>query len=239
VFDAPLWGGTPGVNLNVPVVTDANLSFIGQTPPIVGIPIDDTTSGVGDITITPMVGWHKGSLHYSAAFSVFAPTGSYQNASLDLKNRTLSALNTGKNIWSFQPVFSVTWLDPGIGWEYSGAVSVLWSTRNQATDYQNAPSLNLEGAVLKHAKNGWAYGVAGYAYQQLADDTGSGAENTKAFLGASSLQARVFGLGPVVTYSGFDVFGKDASFKLKYYSEFGTKRRFESDTVWANFSVTF
>jgi hypothetical protein len=239
VFNTQLWGGTPAFNLNIPLVFDAGLSFVGQTPPIDGIPIEDSTSGIADITVTSLVGWHSGNLHYSAAFSVFAPTGSYSIASVDVPNRTINALNTGKNIWSFQPVFTATYFDPANGLEYSGAASLLFSTRNKATDYQNAPALNLEGTIMQHTKSGWAFGASGYAYTQLSDDSGSGADSTKAFLGASSLSARVFGLGPIVTFSGATVFGQEASFKLKYFKEFGAKRRFESDVFWVNMSLAF
>ena len=238
-FDTELWGGTPAFNVNIPFVFDAGLSFVGATAPIVGVGIDDSTSGIGDITLTPMVGWHAGKMHYNAAFSIFVPTGSYSTASIDIPNGTINALNTGKNIWSFQPVFSATHFDPSTGLEFSGAASLLFSTRNKDTDYQNAPSLNLEGTILQHTKSGWAFGASGYAYQQIGDDSGSGANATRAALGASSLSARVFGLGPMVTYSGASVFGLDASFKLNYYKEFGAKRRFESDVFWLNATLTF
>lgn len=239
VFDAQLWGGTPAFNLNIPYVFDAALTFTGQTPPLVGVPVDDTTSGFGDITLTGLVGWHRGNLHYSAALSVFAPTGSYQTATINVRERTIDALNTGKNIWSFQPVLAVTHFDPGTGLEFSGAASFLFSTKNTATDYQNAPALNLEAAILQHTRSGWAFGASGYVYSQIGDDSGTGAEQTKAFLGADSLRGQVFGIGPVVTYSGANLFGQDVSFQLKYFTEFEAKRRFESDTLWLNLAVTF
>lgn len=239
VFDAQLWGGTPAINLNIPFVIDANLGFVGVTPPINGLAIHDSTSGVSDIAVTPMVGWHKGKLHYSAALTIFAPTGSYHTANIDVPGRTINALNTGKNIWSFQPVFSITHFDPATGLEFSGSASLLFSTRNTATDYQNAPTLNLEGAVLQHTKSGWAFGASGYVYQQIGDDSGAGAQSTRAALGASSLSARVLGLGPILTYSGASVLGQDVSFKFKYYKEFAARRRFESDTFWFNIAVSF
>lgn len=239
VFDAEIFGGTPAFNVNIPYVFNADLSFIGETPPIAGLPISDATSGIGDITLTSLVGWHSGNLHYSAAVSVFAPTGGYDAATIDVQGRTVSALNTGKNIWSLQPVIAMTHFDPTTGLELSGAASLLFSTRNTATDYQNAPTLNLEAAVLQHTKSGWAFGAAGYVYEQLGDDGGSGAENTKAFLGADSLRAQVFGIGPVVTYSGADVFGQTVGFSVKYFKEFSAKRRFESDTLWLNLSAAF
>jgi hypothetical protein len=239
VFDGQIWGGTPAVNINIPFVLDANLSYTAVTAPVAGVGFEDSTSGIGDITVTPMVGWHRGNLHYSAGFSIFAPTGSYKAANLSLRNREVDVLNTGKNIWSFQPVLAATHMDPATGLEFSGAASVLFSTENKTTDYQNAPAINLEAAVLQHTKSGWAFGVSGYGYGQTGDDSGKGAKNSRDFLKADSLRAQVFGAGPIITYSGGKLFGAQTSFKFKYYTEFNAERRFESDTVWLNMSLAF
>jgi hypothetical protein len=237
-FDAQLWGGQPALNLTVPIL-DVGLGFTAVTPPLVGARIDDSTSGVGDLIFTPMVGWNSGMLNYSAALSIYAPTGSYATATVDVPNRDIDALSNGKNVWSFQPVFAATWFNPQSGLELSGAASMLFSTRNTATDYQTAPAVQLEAAVLQHTKTGWAFGVAGYHYEQISDDSGSGADATRTALGASSLRAKVSGAGPIITYSGVSLFGGQASFKLKYTTEFNGKRRFESDVLSLNMSVSF
>ena len=95
---------------------------------------------------------------------------------------------------------------------YSGAASLLFSSRNKDTDYQNAPVTNLQSTVLQHTKSGWAFGASDYAYKQIGDDSGSGAEVTKAALVASSLSALVFGLGPMITYSGASFFWSGRKF---------------------------
>lgn len=238
-FDAKLWGGQPAINVNIPFIFSADLDYTAVTPPLAGSKINDTASGLGDITITPMVGWTKGKLHYSAAFSIFAPTGSYDTAVVNIADRTIDALNTSKNIWSFQPVFSMTHFDPATGLEFSGAISMLFSTRNSATDYQNAPTLTVEGTAMQHTKSGWAFGLSGYIYDQIGNDSGTGARNTQVALGASSLSARVYGLGPIITYSGASIFGQKVDLKAKYYKEFKAKRRFESDTMWFTASLKF
>ena len=51
-----------------------------------------------------------------------------------------------------------------------------WSTRNPATDYQNGDAFTWEWAVGKAWTNGLKIGVAGYAYQQITGDSGSGAK---------------------------------------------------------------
>jgi hypothetical protein len=227
------WGGTPAINVNIPVAT-ATLDFTGP----VGNGIDDEETGLGDIAITPMVGWHRGNLHWLVAATLFAPTGKYDTTTVDLATREIDALSIGKNVWALQPVVAATWLDPATGHELSGAASIVFSTRNDATDYQTAPQLNAEVAALQHLPSGFAFGLTGYAYQQLGNDSGQGAENIQRALGATSLEARVFSAGAIATYN-HEIFGRPASFKLSYTSEFGARRRFESDTLWLTFGLPF
>lgn len=237
-FKGSLWGGTPAINVTVPIL-DASLQFVGVTPPLDGANIEDQSSGFGDISVTGLVGWHRDKLHYSTGLTVYAPTGEYDTATVDVAARSIDALSNSKNVWTFQPFVAVTWLDPTTGFEASGAASLLFSTKNSATDYQTAPAIQLEGAVVQRLRSGWGFGLTGYYYQQLQDDSGSGAEQTRAALGAKSLKARVAGIGPIVTFSGGELFGGDVSLKMKYVSEFNAKRRFESDVFTVNLSLAF
>lgn len=238
VFEATLWGGTPALNVTIPV-PDISLDFTGVTPPLNGVGVSDTSSGIGDITVTGFVGWHDETLHYSAGMSVYMPTGGYDTASIKIADRTVDVLSNGKNVWSFQPFVAVTSLNPQTGLELSGAASLLFSTFNNATDYQTAPALQLEGAVVQRLPSGWGFGLTGYTYQQLSNDSGSGADNIQSFLGASSLKAAVSGIGPIVTFSGGQLFGGDLSFKAKYVKEFAAKRRLESDVFTLSASLAF
>lgn len=236
-FNAQFWGGTPALNLNIPIL-DAGINFQAVSPPLAGANISDDTRGIGDITVTPMVGWHRGMLHYSAGVSIFVPTGSYSKASVDIPGRSIDALSNGKNVWSVQPVLSMTHFNPKTGREFSGATSLLFSEKNDATDYQTAPAFTLEAAAIQHLPSGWAFGATGYWYEQLQDDSGTGAAGTRAALGADSLRARAFGAGPIITFSD-KIFDRPVSFKLKYYREFGVERRFENDILWFNATMSF
>jgi hypothetical protein len=144
-FDTVLWGGTPAINVNIPVAT-ARLDFTGPF----GSGIDDDETGLGDVAITPIVGWQKGNLHWLVAATLFAPTGKYDTTTVDLAEREIDALSIGKNVWGLQPVVAATRLNPETGHELSGAASVVFSTKNDATDYQTAPQLNVEVAALQH-----------------------------------------------------------------------------------------
>ena len=137
-------------------------------------PVSDSQDGFGDIVITPLIGWHSGNWNYSGSLSIYAPTGEYSDAVIRPRQGEYDVLSIGKNKWAFDPTFAVTWLDPTIGLEVDGALGITFSTINEATDYQTAPELHFEGAIGQHFKNGATLGLAGYIYQQLADDSGSG-----------------------------------------------------------------
>jgi hypothetical protein len=113
-FATELWGGTPAFNLTIPYV-NPELTWTAVTPPLDGAAIDDSTSGIGDLIFTGLVGWHRDKLHYSTGLSVYAPTGDYDTATVNVQARTVDALSNGKNVWSFQPFVAATWLDPRPG----------------------------------------------------------------------------------------------------------------------------
>jgi hypothetical protein len=131
-----------------------------------------------------------------------------------------------------------TWFNPKTGFEVSASGLVTFSAKNAATDYQTAPEAVLEATVMQHLKSGFAFGLTGYGYKQLGEDSGSGADALKAATNAASLQAQVFGIGPIITYST-KIGDRSVSMKLKYLTEFDARRRFESDVIAANFSINF
>lgn len=236
-FETKIFGGTPGLVVTVPYGAGSVSGSFTAPAPFGGF--KDTNNGFSDLTVTPIIGWHDGNFHYSASMSIFIPVGKYNTASVSLAPPSVDdVLNFGKNKWAFTPALSGTYFSPQTGLEFSGSLGITFNTKNETTDWQSAPELAFEGAVLQHLKNGMAFGAAGYAYQQLGEDSGSGADSFKRVLGAESLQARVFGIGPIATYN--TKFGDTpVGFKLKYIHEFSAKRRFENNVVWASVNFSF
>lgn len=236
-FAEPLWGGQAYVTLTVPLVT-GELGFY----PLIGDGrfggLEDSRTGLGDLTVTPALGYHDGNSHWVYAASVFLPTGYYEKASVDIPDRSIDALSFGKNRWAITPTVAYTWFNPRSGFEFSASGGVTFSARNEDTDYQTAPEVVLETAILQHLKSGFAFGLAGYAYQQVGEDSGSGADALKAAANAESLEAQVYGIGPIITYAT-KIGERSVSLKLKYMNEFDARRRFESDVVAASFSMNF
>ncbi len=238
VFDQTLENARLGLNINIPYVSaDGTYSgVLGRG--LSGSTNDTGEDAFGDIVVSPLLNWSSGKLNTMLALQFFLPTGDYNTASIDPANRTISALNAGKNRFAFDPTVSITWFDPATGWEYSGALGMTISAKNDATDYQTAPELHFEGTVMRHLPNKLALGFAGYAYQQLGDDSGSGADAIRELTGADSLEARVYGLGPIVSWST-TAGAVPVSLKAKYITEFGAKRRFESDKLWLTLGLVF
>ncbi|WP_083222611.1 transporter [Ensifer sp. LC163] len=237
-FDVEIFGGTPGFVLSVPAGSGA-VDASGAVGRFSGA-VEDENIGFSDPILTSVIGWHAGNFHYSAGVSFFLPWGKYNSATVDLgpPPEIDDFLNFGKNRLTIMPVVSATYLDPSDGLEFSGAMSLEFPFENSATDWRTAPILNLEGAVLQHLPSGFAFGVAGYMSQQIGEDSGAGADSFKATVGADSLKARVFGIGPILTYSTkFDE--TPVNFKMKYTHEFAAKRRFESDVVSLSVNFSF
>lgn len=238
VFDAKWGSARLGLNINLPYVS-ADGDYSGElTSGFSGTLTDTGENNFGDLTVTPLLNWSKGNVHTMLALQFFLPTGHYETTQVDGAARSVDALNASKNRFAFDPTVSRTWFDPVTGWEFSGALGVTISAENNATDYQTAPEAHFEGTVMRHLPNKLAFGVTGYAYHQIGDDSGSGADALRATLDSDSLQARVFGLGPIVTWNT-QVGEVPVSLKAKYTKEFGAKRRFESDKLWLTLGLAF
>lgn len=233
---ANVLGGRVGVNVALPIVSvKGDFDLVS---PIVGFGLSDSEFGLSDLVVTPMWGYDSGNLHVNVSASLFLPTGKYDNATATLVPLDIDVLSIGKNRFAVDPTVSITYLNPANGIELTGALGVTFSAKNQATDYQTAPELHFEAALAQHLPNGFTLAATGYVYQQLGNDSGSGAENLQATLGADSLEARVFGVGPMIAYST-KVGDTGVSMKLKYVHEFGAKRRVESDVIFGNLSLAF
>jgi hypothetical protein len=236
-FAGTIGGGQPAVTFYLPVVS-GELTFDGDLGNGLSGSFKDEKTNFGDLAITPALGWSDGNRHWLIAASIFAPTGYYEEASVDLASRSINAISFSKNRWAIMPTAAFTYLNPKNGREFSASAGVTLSLKNEATDYQTAPEFQLEATAMQHLPNGLALGLTGYAYQQLGDDSGDGAEQMRALTEAESLQARVFGLGPIVTWNT-RVGAMPLSLKAKYIPEFEAKRRFESNIFWVTVNLTF
>lgn len=170
-FTEPLWGGQPYITLTVPVVS-GDLGFNSTLGSGLSGGFTNDKTGFGDLVITPSIGYHAGNAHWVYAASIFAPTGYYEKASVNIPARSVDALSFGKNRWAITPTVAYTWFNPKTGFEASAAGGVTISAENTATDYQTAPEAVLEATVMQHLKSGFAFGLTGYGTNNSAKTAG-------------------------------------------------------------------
>ena len=98
-----------------------------------------------------------------------------------------------------------------------------FSAPNPATDYKNGDDFIWEWAVGKKFANGLEIGAAGYAYQQLTANSGSGAK-------LGPFKGRVFGVGPHLVYNTV-LMHRPVIFNFRNYQEFDAENRFEGNVT--------
>jgi hypothetical protein len=180
-------------------------------------------TGVSDLVITPInLGWHLGQFHLMAFGNVYAPVGSYN------PNRRL---NTGLNRVAIEPNVAVTWLRPGTRYPQEASISMGWTAnfQNPATQYTTGQEFHLEYYLGQHLPKGFAVGLAGYVYNQMTADTGSGAS-----LGA--FHGQTIALGPCLSFDskiGDHAIGVNA----RYYNEVKVHNRFDGQAFFFTVSL--
>jgi hypothetical protein len=183
----------------------------------------DTNFSVGDTAFAPLLlGWNSGNFHWNVGVFGFAPTGDYSTRQL---------ANTSLNHWAVMNRIAGTYFNPKTGWQVNGAAIYSVNWENPATDYETGNILNLDGAITKNFGR-WSVGAVGYAMIQTTGDSGAGAR-------LGSFESRVYGAGPIVTYTLGDNPADALTFIAKYYQEFDAENTFEGHTLDVAVSAKF
>ena len=218
VTDHEVAGGQYGVAAFIPLVYakyNADITILTTRN------YKDDEFGLGDIILTPLLlGWHRGNSHFMGIGNLYLPTGSYDNG---------TGINLGKNRYALEPALGYTYLNEENGRELSLGMGYTINFKNSDTNYTSGDEFHVDALAAQHLPNGMMLGVAGYWYQQVTGDKGSGAT-----LGDN--KGRVWGVGPALTYNTTI---KDHLFSMsfKYYNEFEAKNRLEGDAFF--FQATY
>jgi hypothetical protein len=177
-------------------------------------------TGVGDLVVTPIcLGWHLGEFHIMAFGNFYAPTGSYNPA---------RRLNTGLNRWAVEPNVAVTWMNKS-GQEASISLGYTVNFENFATQYLTGNEFHLEYFLGQHLPKGFTLGLAGYIYQQVTGDSGSGAR-------LGPFKGQTIALGPCLAFDG-KLGGHTVGFNARYYNELKVKDRFDGQAFFFTLSL--
>jgi hypothetical protein len=188
------------------------------------INFEDTVQGwaFGDTTARAQLGWNTGAWSNTLYLTTWFPSGRYQRGFRP---------NTGKNHYGVNLGWGVTYAEPHTHLEFDSAIGVTFNAKNPTTDYKDGDDFIWDWAVGKRFANGLKVGVAGYAYQQLTGDSGSGAR-------LGPFKGRVFAAGPHVVYETV-MMHHPTLFNFRYYQEFDAENRFEGYTTTFTTTVKF
>ena len=202
------------------------LSISGNSAALGGVQIQNSVSGLGDLTLVPvLLGWKSGNWQYDFLMPVYAPTGSYQTGRLG---------NTGLNYWTIDPVGGVAYSNATSGLTAAAHLGYAINTENNATQYKSGNILHLDTAVQQLIPLGSGLATLGaeaWYFQQVTCDSGSGA-TLGCFKGSTA------GIGPVLGYIQ-PIGNEKLLFELKWLPELDTQNRLKGDYVWLKIVYTF
>ena len=202
------------------------LSISGNSEALGGVRIQNSVSGVGDLTVVPvMLAWKSGDWQYDFLMPVYAPTGSYEKGRLG---------NPGLNYWTVDPVFGVTYSNKTSGFNALLHAGYAMNTENDTTQYKSGAMLHFDGAIeqILPAGGGFlALGVEGFYFRQVTGDSGSGAT-------LGEFKGMTTGLGPVIGYVK-PLGSNSLALEAKWLTELDTKKRLEGDYLWLRAAYKF
>ncbi|SBW10453.1 conserved exported hypothetical protein [uncultured delta proteobacterium] len=215
----PEW--TPGKNMSVGLGLTVPLQTLYIKAGAGSLWTSDRATSLGDIMLTPAVGWHDGPHLATANVTIYMPTGDYDKDNL---------ANIGLNCWTFTPSLAYTYVNPEKHIDFSITAGVDISTWNNDTHYRSGEMLHAD-ATLLWTYEGFGAGVFGSVLYQFTDDEGALADQLGGFRGRS------FSVGPMLKYSA----GGEHEFtvNLNWAPEFHVKNRVEGDGFFLNMTLKF
>jgi hypothetical protein len=105
--------------------------------------------------------------------------------------------------------------------DISNTIGFTFNGENPATDYRSGTDFHWEGAVTQNFTKQFLAGIAGYVYDQITGDSGSGAK-------LGPFEGRADAIGAVMGYN-FQLGKLPVAAKLKYFHEFDVKNRLQAD----------
>lgn len=176
-------------------------------------------TGLGDVTVG--AGWaqhHSEKLHSVTALDLVLPTGGY--------NKT-DVANIGRNYLTVQPVYTMSWVDPG-GFNADFKLTVNLNQRNKDTDYRSGNEAFVDYSAGWAVGQGWTLGLGGYVSRQFSDDEQAGAT-------LDGRRTRALAIGPSLKYDN----GKGWFITAKIQQETQVRNRAQGTALWIKTNIPF
>jgi hypothetical protein len=226
-FATPVLGG----QLSIGVASwfgKSSGSLAGTLTAVAG-PIVATRSGVladsltsyGDVVPTATLRWNQGVNNYMVYVTGDIPAGDYSPTRL---------ANLGIGHGTIDAGGAYTYLNPTTGNEFSATAGFTYNFKNPDTQYRNGIDFHFDWGAAHFVSKQVFVGLAGYAYQQITDDSGQ-----NPILGG--FRSRVLGVGPQIGYS-FPVGGMQGFLGLRGYGDFDAANRAPGWSTWLTFAIS-
>jgi len=192
---------------------------------------ESNVSGLDDIRIIPLgLLWDRHNLHFLAAENIIAPVGSYD---------ANKVANPGRNYWTFDTIFGLTWLDPRGGHQISFTAGYGLNTENDDTHYKTGNEFHLDYIMAQYFSPKFGVGMVGYYYKQITADSGSGYDTLNAaFSGRlNGYKGTGAGVGPAVLW-GPEIAGHSVDIVGKWLYEYQGDNRFKGGWAFISASIT-
>lgn len=223
-FDTTIFGARPSFSVLGLVghnKTSADATLTGPNGNQISGHVSDTLVGVGDLFPMATLKWNAGVSNFMAYVTGNIPVGDYDPDHL---------ANLGLGHGAIDGGLGYTYFDPHSGHEFSIAGGLTYNFENEDTNYQNGIDSHIDWAASQFLSEQVHVGIAGYYYQQLTGDSGSGAT-------AGDFKSRVAGIGPQIGY--FVPAGEMQGYvNLKGFYEFAGENRSEGWNVWLTLALT-
>lgn len=137
------------------------------------------------------------------------------------------AVNVGRNHWSLQPLYTVSYINPtGFNADFKATLNI--NGKNSDTQYKSGNEFILDYSAGYGLGNGWVAGVGGYVYEQLSNDKQGGVT-------LANRKASSFAFGPSIKYDN----GKGWFITAKLQTEMNARNRPEGTALWVKTIVPF
>ena len=213
-------GGQPSVGLGFGF--GGNWTSASATLGGPGLSRSDSAGGALDLYPIVSNSWNSGSHNWMVYATGDVPVGDYQSDRLSNLGLGHGAIDAGGGY---------TYLNEQNGREFTAVAGFTYNFENPSTNYQSGIDSHLDWAASQFLSENWEVGVAGYAYDQLTADSGSGDR-------VGSFESGVAAVGPEVGYV-FNVGKHQWYANLRGYYEFWAQNRVQGYDLFMTLSMPF
>jgi hypothetical protein len=183
--------------------------------------LSDSLTSYGDVVPTATLRWNQGVNNYMVYLTGDIPAGDYNPARL---------ANLGIGHGTVDAGGAYTYLDPATGNEFSATAGFTYNFKNPDTQYRNGIDFHFDWGAAHFLTKQLFVGLAGYAYQQITDDSGQ-----NPILGG--FRSRVLGVGPQIGYA-FPVGDMQGFVGLRAYGDFDAANRAPGWSTWLTLAIS-